>query len=85
MIEFPKALYRNGECLNVDGAEQEAVARVDGYTDWHTDFDRLNAPPDTAEATDRDALKARAAELNIEHAPNIKTDKLAALVAAAQG
>lgn len=88
MIEYPKALYLNGVCLNVDSAEQEEAARADGYDDWHADFDRMNAPAvaDAAdEPVDRDTLKARAAELGIAHAPNITTDKLAALVAAVQG
>lgn len=38
-----------------------------------------------AQPPTRDELKARAAEIGIEHAPNITTDKLAALVAGAQG
>lgn len=56
-------------------AAAEAAAVVPTPADEHTDD----------QPHDRDTLKARAAELGIEYAPNIKTDKLAALVAAAQG
>lgn len=84
-IEYPKALYLAGAYRQVDDAEQEAAARADGYDDWAADHERANAPAAEAEpAPTRDDLKARAAELGIEHAPNISTDKLAGLVAAAQ-
>jgi hypothetical protein len=156
MIEYPKALYLNGACLNVEDADNEASARADGYDDWHADHERAAAPAEAIKAQaevapgpdpehlaeleaelreremhlqamddeltarehavaareeaaaaaevaasappalpadvaaedqtpGRDALKARAAELGIGFPPNIKTDKLAALVAAAQG
>jgi hypothetical protein len=85
IIEYPKALYRDGECRIVDDAEQAAAARAERFDDWAADHERLTAPADADPAPTRDELKARAAELSIEHAPNITTDKLAALVAAAQG
>jgi hypothetical protein len=39
----------------------------------------------TEQQLDRDVLKARAAELKLDYPANIKTDKLAALVAEAEG
>lgn len=78
--EYPKALYRAGQQLVVDDSEQEDAARVDGYDDWHADHARTEG----ADELDRDALKARAAELGIEHARNISTEKLAELVAGAE-
>jgi len=93
-LEYPKALYLAGQQLLVDDAEQEEVARADGYDDWHADNARTNETDDSSTAEgdepagaaslDRDALKARAAELGIEHARNIGTEKLAELVAAAE-
>jgi hypothetical protein len=87
-LEYPKALYLSGQALIVDNDEQEHAARGDGYDDWHADHARTNgaddAPADVPELT-RDELKAKAAELGITHAPNIGTDKLAALVAAHEG
>lgn len=82
--EYPKALYLSGQQLVVDDAEQEAAARAAGHDDWHADHERTNEA-DTEQPLDRDALKAQATELGIDYPPNIKTDKLAALVAAAQG
>ncbi len=84
--EYPKALYNAGAQLVVDDAEQEDAARADGWLDWHDDHARLNEPdatdkPADEQPLDREALKARAAELGIQHAPNIKTDKLAELIA----
>ncbi len=35
--EYPKALYRNGDYLAVQGADDEAAAREDGYAGWHED------------------------------------------------
>ncbi len=90
--EYPKALYKAGAQHIVEDDEQEDAARDDGWLDWHDDHARLNEP-DTAQTEaetppvdeqplDREALKARAAELGIQHAPNIKTEKLAELIAA---
>lgn len=78
--EFPKALYLTGQQLVVENSEQEEAARDDGYDDWHADHERTTG----ADALDRDALKARAAELGVKHAPNIGTERLAELVAAAE-
>jgi hypothetical protein len=84
-MEYPKALYLAGQQLVVDNIEQEESARVDGYDDWHADHARTNdTDPHEPEELDRDALKARAAELGIEHARNISTEKLAELIAAAE-
>lgn len=88
MQEYPKALYLSGQALIVDDADQEAAARGDGYDDWHADHARTEGGDSDADAEqplDRDALKAKAAELGIDHPANIKTDKLAALVAEVQG
>lgn len=83
--EYPKALYLAGQQLVADDKEQEAAARADGYDDWHADHARTNdTDPAEPDELDRDALKARAAELGIEHARNISTEKLAELVAAEQ-
>lgn len=70
-LEYPKALYQAGAQRIVDDLEQEDAARAEGWLDWHDDHAPL----------DREALKARAAELGIQHAPNIKTEKLAELIA----
>ncbi len=85
--EYPKALYLAGQQMLVDDAEQEEAARADGYDDWHADHARTTgeteAKPDD-EPLDRDALKARAAELGLDYARNISTEKLAELVAGAE-
>ena len=85
--EYPKALYLAGQQMLVDDAEQEEAARADGYDDWHADHARMTGDgedkPDD-EPLDRDALKARAAELGLEHPKNISTEKLAELVAGAE-
>lgn len=78
-MEYPKALYLSGEVRIVDDLEQEEVAREEGYLDWQDDHARLNEP---TEPLDREALKARAAELGVEFPRNITTEKLAELVAA---
>lgn len=83
--EYPKALYLAGQQLVVDNAEQEDAARADGYDDWHADHARMTSQADEQpEELDRDALKARAAELGIEHPKNISTEKLADLVSTAE-
>ena len=79
--EYPKCLYLAGQMLLADDKAQEAAARADGYDDWHADHARTEGADDL----DRDALKARAAELHIKHPRNISTEKLAELVAAASG
>ena len=78
--EYPKALYLAGQQLVVENEHQEETARADGYDDWHADHDRTTGAPEL----DREALKARAAELGLTVASNIKTQKLAELVAAAE-
>lgn len=40
-IEYPKALYLNGECATVNSREEED-ALPEGWTDWNTDNDRKN-------------------------------------------
>lgn len=81
-LEYPKALYLSGQQLIVEDADQEGAARADGYDDWHADHARAEGgDAGDEQPQDRDALKARAAELGLTFAPNIKTDKLAQLVA----
>lgn len=81
--EYPKALYKAGDVLLVDDEHQEADMRESGYLDWHDDQARLHEADETDEQPlDRDALKAEAVALGITHAPNMKTEKLAELVAA---
>jgi hypothetical protein len=90
--EYPKALYLAGQQLVVEDSEQEEAARADGYDDWHADHARITGEPeaktgeqaDDEAPLDRDALKARAAELGVEFPKNIGTEKLAELVAAAE-
>jgi hypothetical protein len=88
--EYPKALYLSGQQLVVEDAAQEETARADGYDDWHADHERTNDDGDGRagaaddQPLDRDALKAEAEALGLTFASNIKTDKLAALVAAAK-
>lgn len=64
-------------------------ARTTGEGDGHIDLLKKSIESDLAtqeqpEELDRDALKARAAELGIEHPKNISTEKLAELVSAAE-
>jgi hypothetical protein len=40
--EYRKAMYRNGEYTSVGNADEEAVKRAEGWTDWYTDQDRMN-------------------------------------------
>ena len=80
--EYPKALYLAGQQLVADDKAQEAAARADGYDDWHADHARTEGAD--ADELDRDALKARAAELGIKHPRNISTENLAELVAASE-
>lgn len=86
IIEYPKALYLGGVHRIVDDAKQEEAARAEGYDDWHVDQVRAESnESDTGgeHPLDREALKARATELGLQYAPNIKTEKLAEIVAAA--
>ncbi len=82
--EYPKALYLAGQQLVAEDSEQEEAARADGYDDWHADHARTTGADEKPAELDRDALKARAAELGVEHARNISTEKLAELVAIAE-
>ncbi|CUI02619.1 hypothetical protein BN2497_13639 [Janthinobacterium sp. CG23_2] len=43
-IEYPKALYRKGECTTVNDEDGEVDAREDGFTDWAADHAALEAP-----------------------------------------
>lgn len=79
--EFPKALYLAGQQLVVDDEHQEVMARESGYDDWQADHKRTTGEPEEVEL-DRDALKAEAIGLGLTFANNIKTEKLAELVAA---
>lgn len=85
-LEYPKALYQAGAQRIVDDLEQEDAARAEGWLDWHDDHARLSEPetasgePDPA-PLDREALKAKAAELGLQYAKTIKTEKLAELIA----
>jgi hypothetical protein len=83
-IEYPKALYRGDVMRVAQDADEEAALRVDGYGNWQAATEQATAPADPADPQplDRDALKARAKELGIEHPKNISTEKLAELVAA---
>lgn len=87
-IDYPMALYRDGEYILVADAEDEEARRAERWTDWGADQERMTTPADSAEETidaalDRDALKAKAAELGIAYARTITTPKLAELVEAA--
>lgn len=84
--EYPKALYLAGQQLVVESAEQEDAARADGYDDWHADHARTEGGDAGEEqAPDRESLKAKAKELGLTFANNISTEKLAGLVAEAEG
>lgn len=43
-IEYPKALYRKGECTTVEDASGEDSAREEGFTDWAEDHAAMQAP-----------------------------------------
>lgn len=82
-IEYPKALYRNGEFKVVPGVEEEEAARADGYSDWAQD--QAKGEDDASEddlKAERDALKTAAAALGIQFARNATNDKLRELIAA---
>jgi hypothetical protein len=40
---YPLARYRNGVYMAVANAEEEALALADGWTDWHSDQDRMSS------------------------------------------
>lgn len=60
---------------HIAAAEQDLAAREAAFAE------RLAAVEKPIDPPTRDELKAQAAALGIEHAPNISTEKLAALVA----
>lgn len=85
-IEYPKALYRNGEYTIVPDAAHEEVARADGYKDYADDLaDAIEDKPvisdEEALKAEREALKAEATELGINFARNASNDKLRELIA----
>ena len=80
-IEYPKALYRDGDYTAVANADEEQAHRADRWTDWSADQARMK-PSDEAPALDRAALKAKAKAMGIQYGKTVTTDKLAALVAA---
>lgn len=43
-MEYPKALYKQGEQFNVADASEEETKRADGYDDWAADYERMSAP-----------------------------------------
>lgn len=43
-IEYPKALYFNGQYAVVNDKYEETAMNADGWTDWNADNDRKNAP-----------------------------------------
>lgn len=43
-MEYPKALYLQGECRVVAGVDEEEAAQAEGFTDWTADHERGNAP-----------------------------------------
>lgn len=57
--EFPKALYRQGVYQAVSDKGEEADLRAAGWADWHTDYERMNAPAEDA-AEDKPAPTKRA-------------------------
>lgn len=48
-IEYPKALYRKGECTTVEDASGEVAAREEGFTNWAEDHAAMSGE---AEADD---------------------------------
>lgn len=86
IIEFPKAVYRDGVYLAVADEAEEAAARDDGFTDWHSDHAKLNGDPSSADhqvgEPSRDEMKVAATALGITFKHNISNVALAALVAA---
>lgn len=43
-IEYPKALYLNGQCSVVNSKQEESDLNSEGWTDWNSDHNRKNAP-----------------------------------------
>jgi hypothetical protein len=82
IIEYPKAQYRNGEYMAVADRDEEDAAAADGWTDWHSDQERIAHEAETsgAPALDREKLKVMAKSLGLEFPNFIKTEALAALV-----
>ncbi|RSZ60037.1 hypothetical protein HF313_15090 [Massilia atriviolacea] len=56
-IEYPKALYRKGECTIVADEDGEVAAREGGFADWAEDIAAMQA----TEADEEPAAPAKRA------------------------
>ena len=63
-IEYPKALYRQGEYSEVGDRVAEEDARANGWSDWQADRDAMDAgaPGDAAPLTARKPVRGKKAE-----------------------
>ena len=43
-IEYPKALYLNGQYAEVKNKDEEEDLNEQGWTDWNTDHKRMHEP-----------------------------------------
>lgn len=43
IIEYPKALYKNGQYISVADEKEEAQKREEGFMDWRADYDLMLA------------------------------------------
>lgn len=51
-MEYPKALYLQGECRVVADFAEDEAAQAEGFTDWTTDHERDVDAADEVESTD---------------------------------
>lgn len=51
-MEYPKALYLQGQCRVVADFVEEEAAQAEGFTDWTTDHERGDDVAEDAESTD---------------------------------
>lgn len=58
--EFPKAMYLDGEYMEVADKAAQKEAEADGWTDWHTDQARMKADEPEAPAPVVPAKRTRA-------------------------
>lgn len=81
-MDFPAWMYHAQHGARIFETKDELAAAGEGWADAPISSADPEPTSDDDPALDRDALKARATELGLTFARNIKADKLAALIAA---
>lgn len=59
-MEYPKALYLQGECRVVADFAEDEAAQAEGFTDWTTDHERVVDAADEVEGADEAPAAAAA-------------------------